>query len=43
MTLADNQTNPQNALNCLADYCEDWKLDVNTEKNKYCIVSKTKI
>ena len=30
--LADNQTNLLNALNCLADYCDDWKLDVNTEK-----------
>ena len=28
--LADNQTNLQNALHCLADYCDDWKLNVNT-------------
>ena len=30
--LADNQSNLQNALNCLADYRDDWKLDVNTQK-----------
>ena len=30
--LADNQTNLQNTLHCLADYCDDWKLHVNTEK-----------
>ena len=30
--LADNQTNLQNALNCSADYCDDWTLDVNTDK-----------
>ena len=27
-----NQTNLQNALQCLEDYRDDWKLDVNTEK-----------
>ena len=42
MTLADDQTNPQNALNCLADYCEDWKLDVNTEKTNIVLFSKRK-
>ena len=40
--LADNQTNLQNALNCLADYCDYWKLDVNTEKKYIVILSKRK-
>ena len=40
--LADNQTNLQNALKCLADYCDDWKLDVNTEKTNIVIFSKQK-
>ena len=40
--LADNQTNLQNALTCLADYCADWKLEVNTEKIKIVIFSKRK-
>ena len=40
--LADNQTNLQNALNCLVEYCDDWKLDVNTEKIYIVIPSKRK-
>ena len=40
--LADNQTNLQNALTCLADYCADWKLEVNTEKINIVFFSKRK-
>ena len=37
--LADNQTNLQNALHCLVDYCADLKLKVNTKKTKYCFLN----
>ena len=40
--LADNQTSLQHTLNCLADYCDDWEVDVNTEKTNISIFSKQK-
>ena len=33
--LAANQTSLQHTLNCLADYCDDWEVDVNTEKQLF--------
>ena len=40
--LDDKQTNLQNASHCLANYCDDLKLDVNTEKTNIVFFSKRK-
>ena len=40
--LSDNADGLQYSLNCLARYCEHWKLQVNTSKTEIVIFSKGK-
>ena len=40
--LSDNADGLQYSLNCLARYCEHWKLQVNTSKTEIVIFFKGK-
>ena len=41
--LSDNADGLQYSLNCLAQYCEHWKLQVNTSKTENCNFLKRKV
>ena len=41
--LAESADGLQNMLNCFENYCDLWKLTVNTNKTKVVIFSKRKV
>ena len=43
IVLAESPQELQNALNAVYDYCNDWKLSVNTSKTKIVVFSKVKV
>ena len=43
IVLAENAQELQNALNAVHDYCQEWKLTVNTLKTKVVVFSRGKI
>ena len=42
IVLAESPSELQNALDAVANYCENWKLTVNTSKTKIVVFSKSK-